>query len=512
MSDFNKDEYFGNEGHRSDTGNQENGKESSQNEIYNQDETVFFNGSEDVNMEYNHGENAEQNTYSSCEGNDKESHSSYQEGSDTYSFYGTSFGETPKKEKKKREYKVLKKVRNMVAYGLVFGMVSGVAFTGVSYGLSSLGFSAKSAQTVESTKTVSTTSKSDSDLSEVAKNVLPSIVSITGKFQTSSYGFFGQTTTQESEGSGSGIIVKKDKKYIYIATNNHVVEDAISLAVGFCDGSTVEANIKGTESDSDLAVVTVPISKMTSKTLNAIKIVTMGNSEDLIVGERAIAIGNALGYGQSVTGGYISALNRKVQLTDKTMTLIQTDAAINPGNSGGALLDGTGKLVGINTVKYSSESVEGMGYAIPINTAKPIIEKLIKQKDTTSTGDAYMGVYGKDVSSDMSQAYNIPEGIYISEVVENSPANKAGIQAGDVIVSFDGNEAKTMQSLQNQLQKKAVGSKVKIKVKRQTQMGGYEDVTLTVTLGKKTEDASTQNSSSTTESAQSDSDSNIFGN
>lgn len=396
--------------------------------------------------------------------------------------------EPPKKRKRKKsENKWAKKLAKAAAYGLVFGLVAGASFQGISYGLSKAGISGGSQKQLATTQTVSTSSSAKTDLSTVAENVLPSIVSITGTFQSSGYGFFGESQSQESEGSGSGIIVGKDKNYLYIATNNHVVEGATSLAVGFNDDSTIEAEIKGTDSDSDLAVVTVKISKLKSSTLDAIKIITMGDSEDLNVGEQAVAIGNALGYGQSVTGGYISALNREVQLTDKTMTLIQTDAAINPGNSGGALLDGEGKLVGINTVKYSSEEVEGMGYAIPINTAKPIIEDLINEKTIPESEQAYLGISGGDMTEDMAGAYGMPTGIYVSEIQENSPAQKAGIQAGDVIVEFDGSSVGTMEALQNKLAKKTAGTKVKIKVKRQSQMGEYADVTVTVTLGSKSE-------------------------
>ena len=379
----------------------------------------------------------------------------------------------------------MKKLTRMAAYGLVFGLVGGAAFQGVSYGLNKVGIAGGNQKQLATTQTVSTSSGSKSDVSAVAESVLPSIVSITGTFQTNGYGFFGRESSQESEGSGSGIIVGKDSHYLYIATNNHVVEDATSLAVGFCDDSTVEAEIKGTDSDADLAVVTVDLSKIKSSTLEGIKIITMGDSDKLNVGEQAIAIGNALGYGQSVTAGYISALNREVQLTDKTMTLIQTDAAINPGNSGGALLDGEGKLMGINTVKYSSEEVEGMGYAIPINTAKPIIESLINEETIPESKQAYLGITGGDMTEDMANAYGMPTGIYVSEIQQNSPAQKAGMQAGDVIVEFDGSSVTTMENLQNKLEKKSAGTKVTIKVKRQSQMGEYKDVTLNVTLGSK---------------------------
>ena len=239
---------------------------------------------------------------------------------------------------------------------------------------------------------------------------------------------------------------------------------------------------------------------MKSSTLKKIAVITLGDSSKLQTGERAIAIGNALGYGQSVTGGYISALNRQVQLTDKTMTLIQTDAAINPGNSGGALLNSKGELIGINTVKYSSEDVEGMGYAIPINTAKPIINKLIKNEATSESEQAYLGVSGQTIDSSMASQFDMPSGVYVQQVIKSSPAQKAGISAGDVIVSFNGSNVSTMDGLKEKISNLKAGKKVKVVVKRQNQMGTYEKKTLTVTLGKKSDAPSTSSNSSNSNS------------
>ena len=249
-----------------------------------------------------------------------------------------------------------------------FGLIAGVVFQGVQYGFSKAGVQNTGSQ-LATTKTISSSSGSSSanGLSEVTEVVMPSIVSITGIFQTTSQSWYGQQSS-ESEGVGSGIIIGKEDGKLLIVTNNHVIEDAKSLSVGFIDEETASAEVRGTDSDADLAVIEVKLSDLKDSTQEKIAVITMGDSDDLKTGEQAVAIGNALGYGQSVTGGYISALNREVQLTDKTMTLIQTDAAINPGNSGGALLNSKGELIGINTVKYADEDVEGMGYAIPINT------------------------------------------------------------------------------------------------------------------------------------------------
>ena len=324
---------------------------------------------------------------------------------------------------------------------------------------------------------------------------MPSIVSITGIFQTTSQSWYGQQSS-ESEGVGSGIIIGKENGKLLIVTNNHVVEDAKSLSVGFVDDKTASAKIRGTDSDADLAVIEVKLSDLKDSTKEKIAVITMGDSDDLKTGEQAIAIGNALGYGQSVTGGYISALNREVQLTDKTMTLIQTDAAINPGNSGGALLNSKGELIGINTVKYADEDVEGMGYAIPINTAKPIINELIENGSVSEDEQAYLGISGQTIDSSMAAQFHMPTGVYVQQVMSNSPAKSAGMSAGDIITEFNGSEVSTMDGLQDKISNIKAGTKVKIVVQRQSQSGSYESKTLTVTLGKKSDAPSTSSNSS----------------
>lgn len=391
----------------------------------------------------------------------------------------------------------------LVASAVAFGLIAGLVMQGVTYGFSKAGIGNGATQLATTKTTSSSSSTSSEDLSGVSSNVMPSIVSITGKFETTSQSWFGQTQSSESEGVGSGIIIGKKDGKILIATNNHVVADAKSLSVGFVDGKSASATIRGTDSDADLAVVEVNTKDMKASTLKKIAVITLGDSSKLKTGERAIAIGNALGYGQSVTGGYISALNRQVQLTDKTMTLIQTDAAINPGNSGGALLNSKGELIGINTVKYSSEDVEGMGYAIPINTAKPIINKLIKNEATSESEQAYLGVSGQTIDSSMASQFDMPSGVYVQQVIKSSPAQKAGISAGDVIVSIDGSSVSTMDGLKEKISNLKAGKKVKIVVKRQNQMGTYEKKTLTVTLGKKSDAPSTSSNSGSSNSSNS---------
>ena len=391
----------------------------------------------------------------------------------------------------------------LVASAVAFGLIAGLVMQGVTYGFSKAGIGNGATQLATTKTTSSSSSTSSEDLSGVSSNVMPSIVSITGKFETTSQSWFGQTQSSESEGVGSGIIIGKKDGKILIATNNHVVVDAKSLSVGFVDGKSASATIRGTDSDADLAVVEVNTKDMKASTLKKIAVITLGDSSKLKTGERAIAIGNALGYGQSVTGGYISALNRQVQLTDKTMTLIQTDAAINPGNSGGALLNSKGELIGINTVKYSSEDVEGMGYAIPINTAKPIINKLIKNEATSESEQAYLGVSGQTIDISMASQFDMPSGVYVQQVIKSSPAQKAGISAGDVIVSIDGSSVSTMDGLKEKISNLKAGKKVKIVVKRQNQMGTYEKKTLTVTLGKKSDAPSTSSNSGSSNSSNS---------
>ena len=407
-------------------------------------------------------------------------------------FNNTEYTQPDQNQNRGNANKTVRRIAKLAAAAVAFGLIAGVTMQGVQYGFSAMGIGNGGTQlaTTNTTKTSTKgTTSGKEDLSTVASNVMPSIVSITSKYETSSGYLFGQQQN-ESEGAGSGIIVGKKDGYLLVVTNNHVIADAQSISVGFTDGTSASGTIKGSDNDADLAVVAVKVKDIKAATLKKIKIITLGNSDDLKVGEQAIAIGNALGYGQSVTGGYISALNREVQLTDKTMTLLQTDAAINPGNSGGALLNSKGELIGINTVKYSSEDVEGMGYAIPINTAKPIIDQLIKQKTVDKSEQAYLGISGQTISSDMAAQMDMPQGALVRQVVRNSPAQKAGISAGDVIISFDGATVSTMEGLKSKIESKKAGDTVKVAVKRQNQMGTYEKKTISVKLEKKTDDGS----------------------
>lgn len=408
-----------------------------------------------------------------------------------------------------------KKVAKFIGGAFVFGAVAGFSFSG--YQLFSNNFlgqknsqstvastqePAETKDTEEKTTLTSTsttgTSSGGSDVSSVVENAEPAIVAINCTItETSSMGgFFGQEYKQEVEGSGSGIIIGENSKELLIVTNNHVISgDGAKVEVVFVDNTTAQATVKGIDSDSDLAVISIQLSDLSSDTKNKIKIATLGDSDNIKVGEIAIAIGNALGYGQSVTVGYISAKDREVALEDNTMTLLQTDAAINPGNSGGALLNASGEVIGINSVKYASEEVEGMGYAIPISTAIPIINDLMNREQLAEDEQAYLGIVGRDITQAYAEGFNMPEGIYVGRVSEGSPAEKAGVVSGDIITSFNGREVSTMEGLQEILLYTKAGEKVEIVIKR-LNAGEYQEKTVTVTLGNKEDssNSSTENS------------------
>ena len=401
----------------------------------------------------------------------------------------------------------------ITTYAAVFGLIGGMSFEGTTYisnkylNKSAVESTSSTTKSIDNTKTLSSTStktSSSDGVSGISENVLPSIVAIDVKTTETSTDVFGRTYKQDASGSGSGIIVAQDSKNIYIATNNHVVADANSVSVTFNDKSVYSAVVKGTDSDSDLAVVEVPVSKLSADTLSNIKVATLGDSSKTKVGAQAIAIGNALGYGTSVTVGYISAKDREVSSEDTNMKLLQTDAAINPGNSGGALVDSTGAVIGINSSKYADTSVEGMGLAIPITTAIPIINDIVKSQTVSEDEQAYLGIKGTDVSSEYAQYYNLPEGIYVSSVTSGSPAEKAGIKKGDVVVKYKGKDVTTMEGLQEKMSRSKAGDKVEITVKR-ADNGEYKEVKVTVTLGRKS-DAPQETTDSSSSEGNSDSD------
>ena len=327
----------------------------------------------------------------------------------------------------------------------------------------------------------------ETDITEVVADVMPSMVSITEYYQLSTT-YWGHTYTQDSEASGSGIIIgETDDEYV-IVTNNHVVSDADDIAVTFIDGSEVSAYLKGLEPSMDIAVISVLKSDLESSTIDQIRVAELGDSSSLVLGQNVIAIGNALGYGQSVTTGIVSALNREITTSDgNTGTYIQTDAAINPGNSGGALLNMAGQVIGINSNKIGGSAVEGMGYAIPISSVKEIIIELMG-RDTLIEVDkddmGYIGIYMQEVTPEISAYYGIPQGIYVSEVAEGGGAEKAGIKNGDIITGFQGSAITSNDSLTRLMKYYAKGDEVEVTFVR-NENGEYVEHTVTVTLGEK---------------------------
>ena len=399
--------------------------------------------------------------------------------------------ETPKPKKNRKVPKPVK----LVCAGVAFGLVASVTFqTGNYVGTKVFGTTttngktAKTAQTVDGAKlTTSSSSTGTSDIASIAKNAMPSIVSITNMSVQEVQSFFGGTQQQESTSVGSGIIIGQTDSELLILTNNHVVEGNEKLTVSFVDNESVEANVKGTDSTKDLAVVAVKISDVKDSTMDEIAVATMGDSSKLEVGEQVVAIGNALGYGQSVTSGIVSATERTLDGYEGG-TLIQTDAAINPGNSGGALLNSNGEVIGINTAKVATDSVEGMGYAIPISDASDTIQNLMNQETKTKVSEAeqgYLGIQGVDVSDESAKMYNMPTGVYISDVVKNGGAQQAGLTRGSVITGLEGTTISDMNSLKEQLQYYRVGDKVKVTVQVPGNNGEYTEKTVEVTLGSK---------------------------
>lgn len=378
----------------------------------------------------------------------------------------------PKTPHNKRTF--WKKGVAVVASAAVFGGVAGGAFYGIAGNqikkLDALTntttevASTTSAATTQSLSLTSTASVGNGmDVSTIAENVMPSVVAINISAIVEQQGMFGYTQQYEAEGSGSGIIIGENDSELLMVTNNHVVSDATTVNVTFADGESYEAQVKSTDSDTDLAIVVVKLSDIKESTMNQIKIATIGDSDSLKVGEQVVAIGNALGYGQSVTTGIVSAKDR----TNSTNTtpLIQTDAAINPGNSGGALLNMKGEVIGINSSKYSDTTVEGMGYAIPITAVQDRLDDLMNRQTREKVDESekgYLGISCATVSSDVSEAYGIPEGVLVTDVASKSAAEKAGIKANYVITKIDGQSISSAEELTEKLNYYAVGETVPI--------------------------------------------------
>lgn len=416
-----------------------------------------------------------------------------------------------------------KKAGTTIALAVIFGLVAAVVFQAANFAADRFLNTGKSSVQIKTTdsvdlqETASDDSTADKMLSDsengtvaaVAQASMPSVVAITTVSVQEIPSFFGYSSRQyKSASTGSGIIVGDNDDELLIATNNHVVDGATTLSVCFIGDDVanaetetvnagdngdlnvedaVSAKIKGTDADNDLAVVAVKKSDIPEDTLNQIKIAQIGSSDDLAVGQQVVAIGNALGYGQSVTSGWISALNRTISTDDGTNStgLIQTDAAINPGNSGGALLNMKGELIGINSAKYADSAVEGMGYAIPISKAKPILEELMNRETrekVDSSKKGYLGVSLASLTTEAIEMYNMPTGAFVRNVENDSPAQEAGICKGDIIVKFDGQKVSDGDDLLDKLQYYKSGEKIEAVIARATN-GEYEENTIELTLG-----------------------------
>lgn len=405
--------------------------------------------------------------------------------------------EPPKKEKKSKG----KFIGKVIVAALVFGLVSGSVF----YGVNLMGGAitrqktkltgATSGSVVEGTAV--STAVTVKDVSDIVKNAMPSIVQITNISIKEYMGFFGQIYQQQGESAGSGIIIAEDEDFLYIATNNHVISNSTELTIGFCDDEAVSAQLQGTYPESDVAVVKVEKATLSDSTLSAIKIASLGDSDNLSLGESSVVIGNSLGRGQSVTTGVISALEREVSINANDGTkfqgrLIQTDAAVNGGNSGGALINMKGEVVGIVNAKFSGSGVEGTGFAIPINRARTIIDQIIsegaytdesleKVDEAVAGNGAYLGIYGMDITSSRAASYNMPEGVYISQIVSGQAADKAGLAKGDIIIALDERVISTMAELQNILSYYMPGDEITLRVAKAT--NGYAEDNVKVVLG-----------------------------
>ena len=409
----------------------------------------------------------------------------------------SSYGQNSSDEKPPKRRKKLPKVVAIAGSAILFGVVASMTFFAASRIADKL-FGDSGGQNVieeqegipdsSNIKLKQSSSIVSSDVSEIVQKNMPSMVSITNMSVQEVQSFFGGIQQRESTSGGTGIIVGKNDTELLIVTNNHVIEGAQTLTVSFVDDKSVEGSLKGTDPSKDLAVVAVPLDSIEDSTMEAIQTITIGDSTSLQVGEPVIAIGNALGYGQSVTKGIVSALNRDLEMEGFDSKLIQTDAAINPGNSGGALLNANGELIGINTVKVNANAVEGMGYAIPISDANEVIQALMNRTTRTKVPEGeqgYLGIQGVDVTSDSSQMYNMPTGVYIAEVIKKGGADKAGISKGSIITKFDGITIDSMATLQEQLKYFRVGEEVEVVIQVPSSNGEYEEETERLTLGQR---------------------------
>lgn len=422
--------------------------------------------------------------------------------------------ETPKQKRKhKRSMNLYAKV---ICCAILFGAISGGMVLGSfmigknavkTTATTNLETNAAKLSTSSGSKSGSSSSSGDTyTVAQIAEQCKSSVVAITNQSVQEVQTMFG-TMQQQSTGSGSGVIIGKNDTELLIATNNHVVSGAESLTVCFNDDkdAVFDAKIKGTDADNDLAVIAIKLSDISDDVLNSISIATLGDSTQMEVGDQVVAIGNALGFGQSVTSGVISALDREVTIDDTTATLMQTDAAINPGNSGGALFNMKGEVIGINSAKYASDEVEGMGFAIPMAKAQGIIENLMNQetRDKLTSDYGFLNITGQDVSSDVAEMYSIPEGVYVSGTTDGGAAANAGIQKGDIITKLGNTTITSISQLKEELQYYKAGETVEITLQRNTDNKGYQEQTVKVTLDNASEQSNTTTSQSNSSQSQS---------
>ena len=420
--------------------------------------------------------------------------------------------ETSKQKRKhKRSMNLYAKV---ICCAILFGAISGGMVLGffmigknavkTTASSTTLETNAAKLSTSSGSKNGSSSSSGDTyTVAQIAEQCKSSVVAITNQSVQEVQTMFG-TMQQQSTGSGSGVIIGKNDTELLIATNNHVVSGAESLTVCFNDDkdAVFDAKIKGTDADNDLAVIAIKLSDISEDVLNSISVATLGDSTQMEVGDQVVAIGNALGFGQSVTSGVISALDREVTIDDTTATLMQTDAAINPGNSGGALFNMKGEVIGINSAKYASDQVEGMGFAIPMAKAQGIIENLMNQetRDKLTSDYGFLNITGQDVSSDVAEMYGIPEGVYVSGTTDGCAAANAGIQKGDIITKLGNTTITSISQLKEELQYYKAGETVEITLQRNTDNKGYQEQTVKVTLDNASEQSNTTSQSDSSQS------------
>lgn len=402
-----------------------------------------------------------------------------------------TYREEMNRNREPKKNKLTKRLLGIVVGACVFGLVAAGVFQGyVNFKMKDNTSESEvvSDEKLEDDSLAIETNMSNetgaTDVSTVVENVMPAIVAINSVVSDTTYDIFGRQYENEATGSGSGIIIGQNNDEILIVTNNHVISGAKTIGIVFADDSKAYATIKGTAPYEDLAVLSVNINELQDETIKNIKIATLGNSDTTKLGEMAIAIGNALGYGQSITVGYISALNREVTIDNITLNVLQTDAAINPGNSGGALLNSKGEVIGINSVKYVDESVESVGYAIPISKAIPIINNLMNRTELKDSEKAYLGVQGKDVTDSYANRFNMPIGVYVGGVEEKSPAYDAGVKPGDIIVAVNNSKISNLTELADVLNYTKAGEMGTITVMKLIN-GQYEEQVLNITFGER---------------------------